>query len=83
MLYSSLLAHIPYIPHVRACYLGNTQPAITSYLIGHEDFNGKLVPGAHDDASAEGKRRSMQHPCKRLKFENIPTVVPLLFLACT
>ena len=32
---------------------------------------------------AEGKGRSMQRPCKRLKFENVLTVVLLLFLACT
>ena len=32
---------------------------------------------------AEGKGRSMQRPRKRLKFENILMVVPLLFLACT
>jgi len=29
----------------------------------------------------KGKGRSVQQPCKRLKFENVLTVVPLLFLA--
>ena len=41
-----------------------------------------LIPGAHNDVRVEGKGRSMQQPCKRLKFENILIVVPLLFLAC-
>jgi len=31
----------------------------------------------------ERKERSRQRPLKRLKFENVLTVVPLLFLACT
>jgi len=35
----------------------------------------------HNDVRAEEKERSVQWPCKRLKFENILTVVPLLFLA--
>jgi len=41
------------------------------------------VPGAHNDVRAEGKGRSVQRPRKRLKFENVLTVVPLLFLAHT
>jgi len=40
-------------------------------------------PGAHNDVRAEGKRRSVQRPRTRLKFENVLTVVPLLFLAHT
>jgi len=39
--------------------------------------------GAHNDVRAEGKGRSVQQPCKRLKFENVLTIVPLLFLAST
>ena len=38
--------------------------------------------GAHNDVRAEGKGRSVQRPYKRLKFENVLIVVPLLFLAC-
>ena len=38
---------------------------------------------SNNDVKAEGKGRSMQRPRKRLKFENILTVVWLLFLACT
>ena len=30
-----------------------------------------------------GRKGSMQQPRKTLKFENVLTVVPLLFLACT
>ena len=37
---------------------------------------------AHIDIRVEGKGRSVHQPRKRLKFENILTVVPLLFLAC-
>ena len=37
----------------------------------------------HNDVRAEAKGRSVQRPCKRLKFENVLTVVPLLFLART
>ena len=33
------------------------------------------LPGAHNDVRAEGKGRSMQRPRKRLKFENVLTVV--------
>ena len=36
-----------------------------------------------NDVRAEGQGRSVQRPRKRLKFENVLTVVPLLFLACT
>ena len=35
-----------------------------------------------NDVRAEGKGRSVQRPRKRLKFENVLTVVPLLLLAC-
>ena len=49
--------------------------------LGNKAFQGE--PGAHNGIRAEGKRRSVQQPCKRLKFENILTVVPLLFLALT
>jgi len=45
-------------------------------------FNLKAAPGAHNDVTAEEKGRSFQRPRKRLKFENVLTVVPLLFLAC-
>ena len=38
---------------------------------------------AHIDIRVEGKGRSVHQPRKRLKFENILTVVPLLFLACS
>jgi len=41
-----------------------------------------LLSGAHNDVRAEGKGRSVQQP-RRLKFENVLTVVPLLFLART
>ena len=41
------------------------------------------VPGAHNDVRAEGKGRSVQRPRKRLKFENVLTVVLLLFLVRT
>ena len=41
------------------------------------------IPGAHNDIRAKGKGRSMQRPPKRLKLENVPMVVLLLFLACT
>ena len=37
----------------------------------------------HNDVRAKGKGRSVQQPRKRLKFENVLTVVPLLFLAHT
>ena len=37
----------------------------------------------HNDVRAEGKGRSVQRPRKRLKFENVLTIVPLLFLVCT
>jgi len=40
-----------------------------------------IVAGAHNDVRVEGKGRSLQWPRKRLKFENVLTVVPLLFLA--
>ena len=40
-----------------------------------------LWPGTHNDVREEGKGRSMQRPRKRLKFENVLTVVPLLLLA--
>ena len=43
----------------------------------------RTVAGAHNDVRAEGKGRSVQWPRKRLKFENVLTVVPLLLLACT
>ena len=45
--------------------------------------NLNFKPGAHNDVRAEGKGRSVQRPCKRVKFENVLTVVPLLFLAST
>jgi len=35
----------------------------------------------HNDVRAEGKGRNMQRPRKRLKFENVLTVVPLLFFS--
>ena len=41
------------------------------------------VPGVHNDIRAEGKGRRVQRTRKRLKFENVLTVVPLLFLART
>ena len=37
----------------------------------------------HNDVRAKGKGRSVQRRHKRLKFENVLTVVPLLFLAHT
>jgi len=37
----------------------------------------------HYDVRVEGKGRSMKLPHKRLKFENVPIVVPLLFVVCT
>jgi len=43
----------------------------------------KAVSGAHNDVRVEGKGRSVQRPRKRLKFENVLTLVPLLFLART
>ena len=49
--------------------------------LGNKAFQGES--GAHNDMRAEGKGRSVQRPCKRLKFENVLTVVPLLFLART
>ena len=42
-----------------------------------------IATGTHNDVRAEGRERSLQRPCKRLKFENTLTVVPLLFLART
>ena len=38
-----------------------------------------VLAGEHNDVKAEGKGRSVQRPRRRLKFENILTVVPLLF----
>ena len=46
-------------------------------------WTGSVISGAHNYIRAEGKGRSMQRPHKRLKFENVLTVVLLLFLACT
>ena len=45
-------------------------------------WTGSVISGAHNYIRAEGKGRSMQRPHKRLKFENVLTVVLLLFLAC-
>ena len=42
-----------------------------------------VLPGAYNDVRVEGKGRSVQRPHKRLKFENVLVVVPLLFLACS
>ena len=42
-----------------------------------------VISGAHNDVRAEGKGRSVQQPRKRLKFESVLMVVPLLFLART
>jgi len=41
-----------------------------------------VQPGAHNDVRAGGKGRSVQRPRKkkRLKFENVLTVVLILFL---
>ena len=39
--------------------------------------------GVHNYVRAEGKGSNVQRSRKRLKFENVLTVVPLLFLACT
>jgi len=47
------------------------------------DFVLPVSPGVHNDVRAERKGRSVQQMHKRFKFENIPTVVPLLFIACT
>jgi len=41
------------------------------------------LTGVHNDVRVEGKGRSVQRSRKRLKLENVLTVVPLLFLACT
>ena len=42
-----------------------------------------IYKGAHNDVRVEGKGRSVQRSRKRVKFENIPTVVALLFLVHT
>jgi len=42
-----------------------------------------VVSGAHNDVKAEGKRSNVQRPRKRINFENVLTVVPLLFLSHT
>jgi len=52
----------------------------------YDDCSGtyfNIATGTHNDVRAEGKGRSFQRPCKRLKFENTLTLVPLLFLART
>ena len=41
------------------------------------------ISGAHNDVRVEGKGRSVQRRHKRLKFENVLTLVLLLFLAHT
>ena len=65
----------------------STTPIMTHVLVT-EDWWVWVRPeqfpaGAHNDIRVEGKGRRMQRPHKRLKFENVLTVVPLLFLACT
>ena len=42
-----------------------------------------IIPGAHNDVRSGRESRSVQRPRKRLNFESVPTLVPLLFLART
>ena len=63
------------------CYLTHCLWVVGFPTLGNKAFQGES--GAHNDMRAEGKGRSVQRPCKRLKFENVLTVVPLLFLAHT
>ena len=39
--------------------------------------------GAHNDVRSGRESRSVQRPRKRLNFENVPTLVPLLFWSRT
>ena len=41
-----------------------------------------VVSGVCNDVRVDGKERSVQQPCKTLKFENFSVIVLLLFLAC-
>jgi len=62
----------------------DSQSLIPSYTIITNLLKALLaLAGAHNDVRAEGKGRSVQRPRKRLKFENVLTVVLLLFLART
>ena len=47
------------------------------------DLFHNSIGSPRSDVRVEGKGRSMQRPRKRLKFENVLMVVPLLFLACS
>ena len=47
------------------------------------DYLNLVVPGAHNDVRSGRESRSVQRPRKRLNFENVPTLVPLLFCART